>query len=531
VLRLIARSLVHAVYRLDVRGLGHLPRGGALLVANHLSHVDALLVGVALHPRHVRFLMHRSLFSVPLVGAFAARMGAIPVASEDDAERKRESLRRAADAAAAGDLVCIFPEGAITRSGTLLPFARGLETIGRDARVPIVPVALDRLWGSVFSYSGGRFFWKRPRRLPYRVDLTLGAPLPFDSERWRVRDAVAELLARRREEGTASLQPLSTRLRRVLRAHPRRAALLDGTGRVLACRELRRELRRPSCPEPLRGRVEAIARALEEKGGGPAALVITSTRRREVLLSQAGLQVVADALAQVLGLGPGETILAPLPLSTALGTIAGLWAPLLSGARSLVCASADADEVARLARGGRPTILVGTPALYAGWLGRLDPADLAPVRVFFCGGDRLDAGLARAWSERFDADLVEGYGCAEMSGVVSVNLPHVASSDPRQKALRAGTVGRPLPGVAVRVVDPDSFEPLPPEQEGLLLVRGPGRMLGYRDDERATAAAFRDGWFVTGDRASVDRDGFLRILARASAASGAHGARGAARPA
>jgi len=235
------RALVRALYRIRVQGLASLPEGGALLVANHLSHVDALLIGAALWPRHVRFLMHRSFFRMPVIGTLAARLGAIPVASEDSAERKAESLRWAADLAASGGKVCIFSEGGISRSGTLLPFARGVETIARDARVPIVPVALDRVWGSIFSFSGRRFFWKRPRRVPYPVDVALGEPMPFDSERWQVRDAVAALVARTREERAPRTRSLAWRFLRRARQNASSEAACEAGGARIGYGRLLRE--------------------------------------------------------------------------------------------------------------------------------------------------------------------------------------------------------------------------------------------------------------------------------------------------
>ena len=171
--RAIAIAILKTIYRIRATGLENLPDGGALLVANHLSHVDALVVGAAIGRREVRFLMHRAIFAVPLIGAFSRWMGAMPVAAEDTPEAKARSLAAAAEAARSGSLVCIFAEGGISRSGALLPFARGLEIIAREARVPIVPVALDRLWGSLFSFSEGRFFWKRPQRVPYPVEVSV----------------------------------------------------------------------------------------------------------------------------------------------------------------------------------------------------------------------------------------------------------------------------------------------------------------------------------------------------------------------
>ena len=94
---------------------------------------------------------------------------------------------------------------------------------------------------------------------------------------------------------------------------------------------------------------------------------------------------------------------------------------------------------------------------------------------------------------------------------MSVNLPGIESRDARQQASRSGTAGRAIPGVAIRIVDAESFAPLAPGREGLLLARGPGRMLGYVDDAEGTRDVLRDGWIVTGDRAVVDKDAFVTI--------------------
>src|SRR5258705_4956087 len=233
-----ALLLLRSVYRLRVEGEKNLPSGGALLVANQLSHVDALVLGAALARREVRFLMHRSFFSVPIVGRFSRWMEAMPVASEDSPEEKARSLATAAALARSGELVCIFAEGGISRSGALLPFARGLEIIAREARVPIVPVALDRLWGSIFSFSEGRFFWKWPKRVPYPVEIVVGSPMPFDSERWQVRDAVAELVARSRESRAPRMRSLAYRFLRSARLHAGRTAVVESSGRALTFRSL-----------------------------------------------------------------------------------------------------------------------------------------------------------------------------------------------------------------------------------------------------------------------------------------------------
>ncbi len=103
------------------------------------------------------------------------------------------SLRAASDAIKNGEIVCIFAEGQITRIGQLLPFRRGLERIMKGLDAPIIPVYLDGVWGSIFSYERGRFIWKLPRRIPYPVTVTFGAPMPATTTAFEVREAVQEL--------------------------------------------------------------------------------------------------------------------------------------------------------------------------------------------------------------------------------------------------------------------------------------------------------------------------------------------------
>ena len=122
-------------------------------------------------------------------------MGAIPISEADKPREMVESLHAAQDRLREGDLVCIFAEGAITRTGNLLRFRRGFERITRGLTVPIIPVHLDRVWGSIFSFERGRFFFKWPRRIPYRVTVSFGAPLPGDADAFQVRQAVMALSA------------------------------------------------------------------------------------------------------------------------------------------------------------------------------------------------------------------------------------------------------------------------------------------------------------------------------------------------
>ncbi|MCB0325221.1 MAG: MFS transporter, partial [Bdellovibrionales bacterium] len=194
-LRCINWLLVHVLYRLKVVGAHRVPKeGGALLVANHLSFIDAPLLLASLR-RPVRFLMYKPIYEARLIHPFAKLAGAIPVEGGSRRNDVQHALASATEAIARGELVCIFAEGAISRIGRLLKFKKGLERIMEESDAPIIPVHLDRVWGSIFSFRGGKFFFKWPEMIPYPVTVSFGEPLPSSTPSYRVRQSVEELSA------------------------------------------------------------------------------------------------------------------------------------------------------------------------------------------------------------------------------------------------------------------------------------------------------------------------------------------------
>jgi acyl-[acyl-carrier-protein]-phospholipid O-acyltransferase/long-chain-fatty-acid--[acyl-carrier-protein] ligase len=164
----------------------------------------------------------------------------------------------------------------------------------------------------------------------------------------------------------------------------------------------------------------------------------------------------------------------------------------------------------------KATILISTPTFYTAYLRKCPAAEFSSLHYAIVGAEKLRPSIAQAFKEKYGLELLEGYGCTEMAPVVSVNVPDIEHSEPRQIGWKPGTVGHPLPGVAAKVVDRETGEPLANGQEGLLCVKGPNRMIGYLGQPEQTAAVLRDGWYVTGDIATIDEDGFIRITDRLS---------------
>jgi len=132
------------------------------------------------------------------------------------------------------------------------------------------------------------------------------------------------------------------------------------------------------------------------------------------------------------------------------------------------------------------------------------------------GAEKLKGKVADAFQEKFGVRPMEGYGATELSPVITLSLPDVEVGGVRQYGAKEGSVGHPIPGVAIRVVDPESGVPVKQGEAGLMLVRGPNVMLGYLGQPGKTAEVVRDGWYVTGDIGIMDDDGFIRITDRMS---------------
>ncbi len=613
--------LTHTLYRVQARGLENLPHsGGALLVCNHVSFIDPFLVGAPMW-RYIRFIMLRRFYEKPVIHWFAKRMGAIPIADEGAPRKIVESLREAHSRLRDGELVCIFAEGAITRTGNLLRFHRGLERIVRGTGAPIIPVHLDRMWGSIFSFDRGRFFTKLPRRIPYPVTVSFGPPLPPSATAFQARQGVMRLGAEAFSRRDSTQRPLPELFLDTARRNWRRFAMADSFGRNLNFGEaligamLFRRLILDRCgDEPMvgvllppmvpsallnigismAGRVpvnlnytasaEALDAAIErcrletiftsekllekfsiQKRPGmvmieDAARSFTKTDkvlfsgaarllpgfflRRWLLPREVGLDSLAtvifssgstgipkgvmlshrnivsniEGIQQAISVNRKDCLLGILPLFHSFGFTAGLWLPMLSGFGVVFHTNPlEARKIGEMCRKYRVTIMVSTPTFSWSYIRQCSREDFASLRIAVVGAERMKPELCRAFKEKFGLDVYEGYGCTELSPVVAVGRPDYSGPDQTQVGHKPGTVGHPIPGVAVRVVNLDTFEDLGPDQEGLLLVKGPSVMMGYLGEPEITRQVLReDGWYVTGDIARLDEDGFITITDRQS---------------
>jgi acyl-[acyl-carrier-protein]-phospholipid O-acyltransferase/long-chain-fatty-acid--[acyl-carrier-protein] ligase len=192
-----------------------------------------------------------------------------------------------------------------------------------------------------------------------------------------------------------------------------------------------------------------------------------------------------------------------------------IWVPLQIGASVVYHVDPrQAKEIGELCREQGCTIYLSTATFLRFCLRRCDAGDFATVRLLICGAEKLPPALAHEFRAKFGVLPLEGYGCTELSPVVSTNLPDEELSTRRMIRNKVGTIGRPLPGVAARIVHAETFEPLAPGKEGLLLIYGANVMAGYLNRAEETQRVIRDGWYVTGDIARTEEDGYLVITDR-----------------
>ncbi len=620
-LRFLLWLFTHSVYRIKVTGRDNIPdKGGALFVCNHLSFVDGLLL-IASTDRFVRFIMYKGIYDLPFVKPFVRIMGAIPISSQLRPREMLRSLQEASDAIKRGEVVCIFAEGQITRIGQLLPFRRGLTRIMKDVHAPIIPVCLDGVWGSIFSYEKGRFLWKRPHRLAQPVTVSYGKPmppntLPFDirqtvqelnTDVWHFRKkrmkllhrsfvntarrspfrfAMADMRTKRLTFGKALIQTifLARRLRKewdnqqmvgillppsIAGALVNFAALLMGKipvnlnytasnetiascarqcglrtvvtskafleritvsipGKTILLEDL---VQHPRRSEKLAAACMAflLPAPLLEKNLGrmnrvtldDLATVIFSSGStgdpKGVMLTHYNIASNIQQMGQIFAFHRKDRILGILPFFHSFGFTATIMVPAALGVGVIYHPNPfDAQVIGERVRDYAITFLLATPTMLQAYMRRCPPEDFGSLQFVMAGAEKLPERVAQMFEDVFGIRPVEGYGCTECSPVVAVNTHDYRAAGFRQVGAKRGKIGHPLPGLSVKIVDPDTMQPLPVGQPGMLLVKGPNVLKGYLGRPEQTAEVLIDGWYVTGDIAALDEDGFLQITDRLS---------------
>ena len=630
-LRFAFSLFIKLFYRVELEGIENLPHNGpVLLISNHVSFIDGILLSL-ITDRLIRFMIHEEYYNKPLFKWFFKTMGYLPVSDPGSTKGLKAAVKTARSMLESGEVLCIFPEGKITRNGIMSRFHKGVTFMipkGMSEDVPVIPVYMANVWGSIFSYYFGGIKLRFPREIPYRIKIQVGKPLKGinkDFSPYRLRQIISELAAEaemppRKKEKTLHYQFICNAKSRPLKkvfydADKPRA---DGgfsnfsvlTKALLLSREIKKQtdskyvavmlpntvntsivilavMLADKIPAVLNYSVsDDILRKSIDKAGikliltsklflkkakveeipemvflediaknisavskffaalktlllpsfvlavlaapktfnkleGEAVLLFSSGSTGDpkgVLLSHHNITADVNALVKVMGWDYSkDALLGNLPMFHSFGLTTLFWIPMMTGTRVVYIPNPlDAAGAVRTVKEHKLSILLAIPSLLQSYMKKAQKEDLVSLRLLIVGAEKLRNDIAEAFFNKIGKMPMEGYGCTEASPIISINVPEETArvSDSIGKP---GSAGVPMPGICVKIVSPDDLSvELDANQQGLMLVKGPNIMLGYLNDPDKTEKVFYNEWYITGDIAEVDEDGYIFITGRLS---------------
>ena len=624
-LKIVGRIMRFGFLRVRIHGIDNIPYSGpVLLVSNHISLLDLIMIQ-SFSRRKVRFMVHTSLVSFIPIRWIFRYLGVMEVPSirrpkamvrffEDSQRRLRK-----------GEILCFFPEGAISGNGSLMRFRSGVQPLlPPELDIPVIPIRLGMVSGRMSGIHNGKLQLRAPLSLPVDYSIYVGEPINPRLSAFELRQKISRLGAMAEKQIQPGEKPLHTHFIFNAKRHPFKTTFADGmTGdmvnnfntliRVIIFSRLLRKLNKgddtqytgvllPNMP------ISAVALlAVMSSDRTPAMInfssgqevALAAARRagiKKILTSRKFLDklkwepfpemVLLEDVAKTITKGdkirallmalllPTRTIvrnLAPsscynmhnqavllfssgstgtpkavmlthhnltcntlsfvrvidwnrsvdriagnLPMFHAYGFMVGFAFPSIFGTMSaLIPNPLDAAALVKSVRDFKLTILTATPTFLQKYMTKATGEDFKTLRLVITGAEKLRPELAAKFHEMTGRDIIEGYGCTELSPIATINLSNSIYAL-GAKADHPGSIGCPLPGIHIRIVDPDTGVELAPGASGRMQVMAGSVMKGYLNDEDLTARVLQDGYYDTGDIAKMDLDGYVYITGRAS---------------
>ncbi len=620
-------------YKLIVQGIENIPKNkGVLLLGNHISWLDWGFIQMA-SPRTIRFVMERNIYEKRLLRPILDFFKVIPISISSG----KKSLDEVARCLNNGEVVCIFPEGGISRSGHLGEFKRGFEIAASNVENGvIIPFYLGGLWGTKWSRSNINF--KDLKDVKYKKDVivSFGKPIEINTTAVDVKKRVFELSSESWNKYINKLVNIDTILIDTVKRNSSKIALVDSSGEeysytkmmtmavffskmilkhqeqniglllpttsigailniatILAAKTVVNLNYTASKDSLIYGIEEANIKniytsrrfcdKLKDRGifiedifknvnliyledikknsskvqiipillrfgfikFAPTFLVQKVYRSKNnldtigailfssgsegnpkgVMLSHRNLLTNVKQISEMLNITDEEVFLGSLPIFHAFGLTVTTLLPLLEGIK-LVCHPDPTDGlgIGKAIAKNRVTFMCATSTFIRIYLKnkKLTPLMLESLNMVFAGAEKLNPIVADEFKQKFGVEVYEGYGATECAPVISANIPDNLDINywQTQVGQKRGTIGMPLPGCAVKIVDPQTLEELSVLEDGLIVVTGPNVMVGYLNNEEKTNDVLvkidRKIWYKTGDKGHIDEDGFITIVDRYS---------------
>ncbi|MEA2016890.1 MAG: acyl-[ACP]--phospholipid O-acyltransferase [Campylobacterota bacterium] len=617
-------------YKLNVMGINNIPQTkGVLLLGNHISWLDWAFVQIAT-PRPIRFVMERTIYEKKLFKPFLDFFGVIPISSRGG----RKSLQEVTKYLNAGDVVCIFPEGTISRTGHLGEFKRGFELAAKQANAKIVPFYIGGLWGTRWSRSNINFKDLRETKFTKDVIVSFGKQKDIESNSSEVKQSVFELSVDSWNKYISEFKSIDEVYINTVKNKGNEIAIVDSSGEeysyykmftlnilfkkfiekndeqniglllpttsigaimnmaTLLAAKTAVNINYTASKEGMQSSVEQagiktiytakkFVTKLKSKGidientfneninlvyledlkpqiskidfittyafvrFAPTSLVLnrygtTNTLEttaailfssgsegapKGVMLSHKNLLANVKQILEMLNMSDDEVFLGSLPIFHAFGLTVTTLLPMIEGIRVVFHPDpTDALGIGKAVAKYNVTFMVATATFIRLYLKnkKLEPIMFESLKLIFSGGEKLNQHIAQEFKQKFGKEVLEGYGATECSPLISANVPSALDTSywNVQVGKKVGSIGMPLPGCAVKIVDPVSLEELKIDEDGLIIASGPNVMFGYLNNPDKTKEVLVELngkiWYKTGDKGHIDKDGFITIVDRYS---------------
>lgn len=629
--RLLLLPILKTHYNFNVKGLKNLPQsGGVLLLGNHISWIDWLVLQVA-SPRAIKFVMYREIYNQWYLNWFLRLFNVIPIG----VGASKESLKAIQTRLDNGEVVALFPEGHISYNGQLGEFQKGFELALRQTKneVKVVPFYLRGLWGTSFSRATKHYKELTNKRGKRELIVAFGKPLSNQIDALHVKKNITQLSFNSWESFIKEQKPFTHQWLHMAKLSPSSQCMVDSLGKSLTNAKfltavlLFATLFKKSFKKRhigvmlpnssiaiivnmalfILGKVPINLNYTQSKEALQSALdkalideVITSSKFLEKLeqkgfnfqetlgekvkfvedlatkislfskikstlvarflptsliemlyfaninledtatilfssgsegepkgieLSHKNLLTNIKQISELLNFRKDDVILNSLPIFHSFGLTVTTLLPLCEGIKIVSTPDpTDGLMAGKMAFKHNATILFGTSTFFRLYTKnkRLHPLMFDSLRMVVAGAEKLKPEIKEAFRLKFGLEIYEGYGTTETAPVVAVNMPNMLNPQSLKELTfnKYSSVGMPLPGTIVKIVDPKSLKELPTNEDGLIIIGGGQVMKGYLEDEIKTDEVIvrLDGirYYKTGDKGHIDEDGFVYITDRYS---------------